>query len=36
MRSKTIIAIVPASVPAFAQEEYSKQEVSVQAIGSDQ
>jgi len=34
MRSTTIIAIVLASVPAFAQEEYSKQEVSVQVIGS--
>ncbi len=34
MRSTTIIAILLAAVPAFAQEEYSKQEVSVQAIGS--
>jgi outer membrane immunogenic protein len=34
MRSATIITILLASVPAFAQEEYSKQEVSVQAVGS--
>jgi len=34
MRSTTIVAMVLASVPAFAQEEYSKQEVSVQAVGS--
>jgi outer membrane immunogenic protein len=34
MRSVTLIAIVLASVPAFAQQEYSKQEVSVQAVGS--
>src|SRR5271165_7026983 len=34
MRSTTLIAIVLASVPAFAQDEYSKQEVSVQVLGS--
>jgi outer membrane immunogenic protein len=34
MRSATIITILLASVPVFAQEEYSKQEVSVQAVGS--
>ncbi len=34
MRTTTILTILLASVPAFAQEEYSKQEVSVQAVGS--
>src|SRR5271156_6536701 len=33
MRSTTLIAIM-AAVAGFAEEEYSKQEVSVQAIGS--
>lgn len=34
MRSTKLIAIVLAAVPAFAQQEYSKQDVSVQALGS--
>jgi outer membrane immunogenic protein len=34
MRSTKFIAIVFASAPLFAQQEYSKQEVSVQALGS--
>jgi hypothetical protein len=34
MRSTKFIAIVFAAAPLFAQQEYSKQEVSVQALGS--
>jgi opacity protein-like surface antigen len=34
MRSTTLIAIALTCVPAFAQEEYSKQDVTVQALGS--
>jgi outer membrane immunogenic protein len=34
MRTTTLMTILLASMPAFAQQEYSKQEVSVQAVGS--